>query len=43
MFLPVTKCLYEFVTINIAGGSAYLKQYKYKLAQGHASIITLES
>lgn len=43
MFLPLTMCLYEFVTINIAAGTAYLEQYKHRLEQGHTSIITLES
>lgn len=42
MFLPLTTCLYEFVTINIAGGTAYLEQYKHRLEQGHTSIITPE-
>lgn len=42
MFLPLKTCLYEFVTINIAGGTAYLGQYKHRLEQGHTSIITPE-
>lgn len=43
MFLLATKHLYEFVAISTAGGSVSLKQSKYRLAQCHTSIITLES